>query len=353
MKLIHCADFHLDAPLRTNLPPEAARQRRTELLQTFGRMADYAQTHGVSAILIAGDLFDSPSPRRNVADYVTETIEKYPNIHFFYLRGNHDATMTFARIPENLHLFSSEWQQYLCGEVIIHGAEDRRTPADYAGLIPDADACNIVLLHGQAATVAGAESIPLPLLRGRGIDYLALGHIHSWRTESLDIRGHWVCSGCPEGRGFDESGPKGFVLLDVKNRRLTAEFIPFACRTLHTRNVNITGASTLMQQCDRVMEAVAELPAQDMADVVLTGAILPGQIPDTSFLMQQLAGRFFMVRVTDRTRMVIDRTRYQQEVSLKGAFFRLAESDPKLSPEDLDYVLRAGFAALDGDPIPM
>ncbi len=353
MKLIHCADFHLDAPLRTQLPPECARQRRTELLQTFGRMAEYAQAHGVSAVLIAGDLFDSPTPRRSVADYVTEIIEKYPDIHFFYLRGNHDDAMTFSYIPENLYLFSSEWQQYLCGEVVIHGAEGCRTPADYSGLIPDADACNIVLLHGQASTAAGPESIPLPLLRGRGIDYLALGHIHSWRTEPLDLRGYWVCSGCPEGRGFDEGGPKGFVLLEVNNRRLTAEFVPFAYRTLHTCNVNISGAATLMQQYDRIMETVAELPSQDMADIVLTGAILPGQAPDISFLTQQLSGRFFMVRVTDRTRLVIDRTRYLQEVSLKGAFFRLAESDPKLSPEDLDYVLRAGFAALDGDPIPM
>ena len=43
-----------------------------------------------------------------------------------------------------------------------------------------------------------------------GLAYLALGHIHK-RTEPLTFGGT-VCAwpGCPEGRGFDELGEKGF-----------------------------------------------------------------------------------------------------------------------------------------------
>ena len=353
MKLIHCADFHLDAPLHTNLPPEAARQRRTELMQTFGRMAEYAQTEGVAAVLIAGDLFDSSVPRREVVDYVTGTIEKYPEIQFYCLRGNHDAAVHFPTVPDNLHLFSGEWQSYVCGEVTVYGAEGCRCAADYDGLNPDASDCNIVLLHGQAASAAGTDVVPLPLLRGRNIDYLALGHIHSCQSGTLDTRGSWVCAGCPEGRGYDESGEKGFMLLEVYNHCIVSQFVPFASRTLHILEIDLTGADTLIRQSDRVTDAVATLPRKDMLDVVLTGDVPPGQTPDTAFLQQQLAGRFFMLRVTDRTRLAIDRALYRQEISLKGTFFRLAESAPDLSPEDLDYVLRAGFAALDGDPIPM
>ncbi len=352
MKLIHCADFHLDAPLHTNLPPESARQRRTELMQTFGRMAEYAQREGVAAVLIAGDLFDSSAPRREVLDYVTDTIGKYPDIQFYFLRGNHDAAVRFPTVPDNLHLFSGAWQRYICGEVTVYGAEGCRCDADYDGLTPDASACNIVLLHGQAASASGTDAVPLPLLRGRNIDYLALGHIHSCQRGTLDTRGCWVCAGCPEGRGYDESGEKGFLLLEVYNRCLTSQFVPFAGRTLHTCEVDLTGADTLIRQSDRITDTVASLPRKDMVDVLLVGDLPPGQTPDTAFLQQQLAGRFFMLRVTDRTRLAIDRMRYRQEISLKGAFFRLTEN-AGLPPEDLDYVLRAGFAALDGDPIPM
>ena len=36
MKLIHCADLHLDSRMESGLPPEKARERRMELLHTPG-----------------------------------------------------------------------------------------------------------------------------------------------------------------------------------------------------------------------------------------------------------------------------------------------------------------------------
>lgn len=61
MKLIHCADLHLDSKMESHLSKEQAKQRKTELLETYMNMVDYAETNGVSAVLIAGDLFDKRS----------------------------------------------------------------------------------------------------------------------------------------------------------------------------------------------------------------------------------------------------------------------------------------------------
>ena len=60
MKLIHCADLHLDSRMSTHLGDAAARERRQELLGTWLRLVAYAEQHQVRAILIAGDLFDRP-----------------------------------------------------------------------------------------------------------------------------------------------------------------------------------------------------------------------------------------------------------------------------------------------------
>ena len=59
MKLIHCADLHLGSPMEANLSPERVRERRGELLSAFAELVRLADRNGVSAILIAGDLFDS------------------------------------------------------------------------------------------------------------------------------------------------------------------------------------------------------------------------------------------------------------------------------------------------------
>ena len=91
-----------------------------------------------------------------------------------------------------------------------------------------------MLLHGMASEYGGgADGIALRDFRDKGIDYLALGHIHSYQQEQLDDRGIWCYSGCLEGRGFDECGPKGYVKLEIEDGHVQSEFVPCACRTLH------------------------------------------------------------------------------------------------------------------------
>ena len=51
MKLIHCADLHLDSDMTSNLTKEKAKERRTELLVTFQRMITYAKENDVHHIL--------------------------------------------------------------------------------------------------------------------------------------------------------------------------------------------------------------------------------------------------------------------------------------------------------------
>lgn len=55
MKLIHCADIHLDSALATSLTRQEARRRNDELFETFIKMMDYAQREKVRAVLVAGD----------------------------------------------------------------------------------------------------------------------------------------------------------------------------------------------------------------------------------------------------------------------------------------------------------
>ena len=65
MKLIHCADLHLDSPMETNLPPDRARERKAEILSTFAKLVRLADEGGVSGILIAGDLLTATTlPKR-------------------------------------------------------------------------------------------------------------------------------------------------------------------------------------------------------------------------------------------------------------------------------------------------
>ena len=108
MKLIHCADLHLDSRLNTHLGREQAKRRRDELLRNFERLAGYAEENGVEAVLIAGDLFDRDMVSALAKSTVLSVITAHPQIRFYYLRGNHDkGDYTDSSRPRNLFLFGT------------------------------------------------------------------------------------------------------------------------------------------------------------------------------------------------------------------------------------------------------
>ena len=191
MKIIHCADLHLDSKMNSNFDRIKAKERKGEILHTFERMVEYASEQGVDAILIAGDLFDTRNISASVRNTVLFSIKDHPLITFYYLRGNHDADNFLSgleQIPENLKLFGSQWLSYRQGDVVISGVElsYENAGSAYVSLVLNAQDFNIVMLHGQESESNAKDktaSIHLKALKNKGIDYLALGHTR---------RGHWM-----------------------------------------------------------------------------------------------------------------------------------------------------------------
>ena len=162
MKILHTADIHLDSKMTRHFDKDRAKTRRNELLATFNNMVNYAAKEGVTAIIIAGDLFDVPSVSATARNSVLAGITSNPEITFFYLRGNHDATGFIqdvikkqGELPRNLKLFENDWTSYTLEEdgveVVITGAEmtheNNRHLVD--SLVLDQSKFNIVTLHGQ------------------------------------------------------------------------------------------------------------------------------------------------------------------------------------------------------------
>ena len=199
MRIIHCADLHLDSKMESNLNKEQAKIRRLELLDTFERMVDWAEANAVNAILVAGDMFDKGHIRKEAKKKVLTAIKEHPQIGFYYIRGNPDQSALIEEgvddVPSNLFMFSAEsWNSYELENVVITGVEllssNSGTIADR--LVLDRAKTNIVMLHGQESNYdskADAEIININSFKDKGIDYMALGHIHSYSLKTLDDRG--------------------------------------------------------------------------------------------------------------------------------------------------------------------
>ena len=363
MKLIHCADLHLDSQMNTHFGSEMSRIRRHELLHTFERMVDYAAESDVSGILIAGDMFDTENTTELTRNTVLSCITAHPDILFFYLKGNHDNNNFITNlnpIPENLKLFSDEWTSFSLGNVAITGIElSSHCKEDmYSSLTLEMNHFNIVMMHGQISEISGSDdgqTVILRELRNRNIDYLALGHIHTYKMEELDARGMYCYPGCLEGRGFDECGPHGFVILEIDetSHQLTTMFVPFAKRQLYTIEVDVTYCHTTQEILHQIADALlgTDCDGDSLLKIVLIGEMDVECEKDIAYLQRRFSAGYFFVKVVDETTLKIHIEDYLLEESLKGEFIRTVFNDTELSEQDKAVIIRYGLQALAGEEI--
>ena len=350
MRLIHCADLHLDSKMEANLPASQARERKAELLGTFARLVAFARQQQADGVLICGDLFDTERVSAKTLRQVLDMMAKAADVEFFWLRGNHDGNLLGGELPENVRIFEENWTCYRRGGVVIAGLEPENWETMYEDLKLPENTVNIVLLHGQVSTQPGEDLIALPKLRGRNIDYLALGHLHSYRKEALDDRGSWCYCGCLEGRGFDECGQKGFVLLDIENGSVKTTFVPFASRQLHEVAVDITDCIRITHLQTAMEQAAAGIGPDAMVKFTLTGTYTPETQMDRTYLTRYFGQKFYFVKIKDESRFRIDPGSYEHDISLKGEFIRLVMASGK-TEEEKGRIICAGLQALAGEEV--
>lgn len=355
MKLIHCADIHLDSPMGTHMSASQASMRNTQIIRSFLRMTDYARDNGVRAVIIAGDLFDGDRVRGRTVDEILAAMERTPEVDYLYLPGNHDgAARAFSDrvLPGNLRQFGREWTSFRYGDAAISGVQIcRENAGQIYENVPHTDNCvNIAVLHGQVGTVSGEDAVNLNLLKGKGIDYLALGHIHSFTLQMLDEKGVYCYCGCLEGRGFDECGEKGFVLLDVDEKGVRPTFVPFAGCCLHRIPVDVTGLTNNARIAQAMKQAAAGIPSKDMVEFLLTGKTEPETDLSVPYLQELVKGGFAFAKVKDETAMALDPERFRNDISLKGMFIRMVLSEVENEAERA-AIIRTGLEALAGEEI--
>ena len=361
MKIIHCSDLHLDSRMKSNLDSKKAKERRNEILITYQNMVKYAVENDVKVILIAGDMFDKKEITLKAKNIVLDSINSNKQIDFIYLKGNHDESnfiSNLEQIPENLKLFNqNEWTTYRYGKIAISGIEFGKISnyEIYSTLMLNKNDINIVTLHGQETLYDQkdkTEIINLNDLKNKNIDYLALGHIHKFKQEKLDNRGIYCYSGCIEGRGFDECGEKGFVLLDIDEEKglIDTKFVPFASRHLYEISVDVTDTSSTLETEAKIDETLLNIEKEALIKIVLVGKVTLDSERDINYLEKKYNSIYYFAKIYDETTLKIDYMTYENDASLKGEFIRLVLSQ-NLPEDETRKIITSGIKALSGEEL--
>ena len=355
-KILHTADFHLDSAF-TALPEEKARLRRQEARQLTDRLVNYANDHGVELLLLAGDLFDSDQLYGQTAQELARSLARFRG-HAVIAPGNHDfyaAASPYARLlwPENVHIFREErlqrlpFPQYGC---VVYGAAftSPDAPAGIPGSLDPEDEglARILLLHGEVGVRDSRyRAMTLKDVEQSGADYLALGHVHAFGGVQQAGRTFWAYPGCPEGRGFDELGDKGFLTGTVEPGQVKLTFVPFARRRYQWLTADITGTDPL----EALRRELPPHPETDIFRMVLTGET--EEPPRLDALYEALSPDCFYLELQDRTTRCRDLWEHCGEDTLRGLFLRDLRRKYDAAPAEekprLLQAARFGLAALE------
>lgn len=348
VKVLHTADLHIDSPL--SALKDAAHIRCAELLDIFGKITETAFDENVDILIISGDLFDNPRPSRQAIDYVKRRLASIPHIKVFIALGNHDALLKEA-FPDNVYIFGKSIEKIEFDNFDIYGASFGGEYCD-TSLIKDFTAenpskINILALHCDLVG-KGQESRYNPVtkedLSKTCIDYAALGHVHQYSGISTINNVSYAYCGIPEGRGFDEVGPKGVIIGQVYKNKADMKFLPLCRRECIEVDIDITGCRDYDEVCEKIYECTSG--ENNLFKINLRGELEENLFLDTNFLYERIKDSYFYVKLNDFTVPKIDIDRLSKEHSLKGLFAKeLLEQGGSAA------ALKYGLAALAGEKV--
>ncbi len=353
MKILHTSDIHIDSPMTARLPSAKIRERRRELIANFAELAACAVREGAGAVIIAGDLFDSERVSRKARDSVLDTIIRNPSLTFFYLKGNHEGDALAESgvvLPENLLVFGDTWTYFTADGITVAGRAVCTSDMFDTLELPD-NTKNIIVLHGELRDrSAHPDIIGQADALGKKIDYMALGHYHSYTAVRLDARTSAVYSGTPEGRGFDETGEHGYVIIDTDGT-LGYKFRSFAKRQLRTPLLPLDNIMTQGELYERSELLLRDIPYGDLVRLCLVGEYEPELWLDTDALTKRFENRFYHFEVKNTSKIKIDPENYKYDKSFKGEFIRTVSSDESLDDDKKSKIIACGLYALLGENI--
>ncbi len=357
-RILHTADIHLGKSFARF--GDAQSRLADELRRVIPRLGQVAVEAGADALVIAGDLFDSNDVGRAVRDGAFSALRELAPLPIVIIPGTHDCLDggSVYRRPEwrelaHVHLFSDpEPSTIVVGDVAFHArvnTTNRNPVSPLVGLRPGDARFNVALAHGSYQDAMEVDESDYPItgddIRATAMDYVALGHWHTWFEVPGPVRALY----CGAPQPFDFRGSGAAALVDLSSGAIEARAVAsvrFAEVAAHV----VPGMSA--------DDALAELRREpgdglsvDVVRVIYTGTT------DDPRLAATLSERIGDAR-SEALFTEIDDARLRLRVSgveapvgsIAGEFVRLLrERFPRLDQDLLDEAIAEGLSRLAGD----
>ena len=332
MIFIHTADWQIGKSFAGIGDAHKRSLVQQERIEAIKRIGGVAQEHDAAFVLVAGDLFDSPSADKATVSAACSAIGQI-GVPVLAIPGNHDHAgpgsvweqAFFQRerdaLAPNLRVLLEAAPVELDAAVILpcpllrravmaDPTDWLRTPEAFAGLSPDKP--RIVLAHGSTQTFSGQWSddeegasasnlLDLSRLPATEIDYIALGDWHG--SKQIDAKAWYA--GTPELDRFPKGGEHdpGNVLV-VEARRGAAPLVArVATSRLRWRELtfDFAGDASLNTLQERLFALLESRANEDLLRLSLTGSLGIEAANRLEELLESLGARLLRMKLANGT----------------------------------------------------
>ena len=343
LKLLHLGDLHLDSPF-SKLSYNESVSRRAAIRETFNKAIKFVIEKEIDIVLLTGDLFDSEFYSENTISFLVKEFNMAPKCKFIISPGNHDpytlsSPYRTKEFPSNVFIFKSEEMasfEFTDLNLTIYGyAFTSHSYNSYPlkNFHTDNKGINILCAHGDTDS---KELKYAPIrecdLISSGLDYVALGHIHT----NMDIRKAgetiYAYSGCLCGRDAGEFGEHGglFVSIDIDNlgnKVVKTERVTFCSWVFDTINCDITNLEFSKDIADKINSTLDNSSSlEHISKIKLYGSV--STTPDIKELMTLVNGNVY--EIEDHTALVLEEL--EKDYSIKGEVYRALK--PRIFSDD-------------------
>ena len=316
---------------------------RNEQRELLLFIADLANSRNVDVVLMSGDLLDSTVAYYETTEALQDAIARI-NAKVFISPGNHDyysstSPYYFTKFPDNVHFFTK--QSVECVELPelncrVYGAAFLSSGCSSllnSFSAEDDDKINLMCIHGNLMGDS-YNRITSAHISASNLDYMALGHIHARSQVSQIGKTFFAYPGCPQGRGFDETGEKGIYIGEVSKGSVSLEFVPTCRRQYIETEIDVSAFP------DALSAAEAAISGSDSRNI--TRIVLAGETDeeiDTEHIREKLSDKAFHLVIKDKTRQRRNLWEGLSEDTLKGSFLRIMRKKYETADTDEDRAL--------------
>lgn len=330
MKFIHIADMHFDSPfVRLSDKDVMGDLRRLDQRKIFKKVIEYIKQNNIEFLFISGDLYEHKYIKQTTIEYINNLFKEIPNTKIFISPGNHDPYLKNSYYNkfewnENVKIFTSKLEKVELEDVNIYGYgfdDFYLTDSKIEDLIlENKDKLNILVIHG---TLDGASieekqynSMSKKMLKEKGFDYIALGHIHKlYFNEEENQR--IVYPGSTVSLGFDELGEHGMIQGELTKDQIKTKFIPLDEKEFKEIKLDITDIPSKEELIEKINEL--DIKENEYIKIILEGK---RNFEINTYELLKFALDEKIIKIKNKTKIAIDLDKLSNENTLKGLFIK-------------------------------